>query len=152
MVGVDVAGVQHITVQPRVEIGRGQFQFCLRTVKACVGEQLLNESFELPDIAVQRATFAIAQVIAHLQAITQPDQRRTQLVGHAINQHFLTGDQGVDVIRHLVKSDPQSFKAGGAVKMNALFQMTFAKALGGGFQPQHLLPVGAHPDKHRESQ
>ncbi|MNB96805.1 hypothetical protein D3C75_440190 [compost metagenome] len=73
-------------------------------------------------------------------------------MGDAVDQLFLTGNQGVDIIGHLVKGHAETLKAGGAVKMNPLCQMPVTKALGGGLETENVLPVGAHPDKHREGQ
>ncbi|MMZ69652.1 hypothetical protein D1872_325290 [compost metagenome] len=70
----------------------------------------------------------------------------------AVNKRLFTGNECINIIRHLVEGDAQPFKAGGAVEMYTFRQMPLAKALRGSLQPQHILPVRTHPDKHRKGQ
>ncbi|GAS79758.1 hypothetical protein NGUA41_04667 [Salmonella enterica] len=73
-------------------------------------------------------------------------------MGDTVNQLFFTGDQGINVIRHLVERDTQTFETGAIIEVQAFSQVTLAKALRGGFEPEHFLPVRAHPDKHRKGE
>ncbi len=127
-------------------------QFRLRPVQPRVSQQLFDQCFQLADIAVQRLRFCGTQVIAHLQPVTQAHQRRAKLVGYPVNQLLFTGDQRVNIVGHLVKRHAEPRKARRFIKMNALIQMPFAEPLRRGLKAQHLLPVRAYPDKHRQRQ
>ena len=122
----------------------------MRAIEARIGQQLLNQRFKLANVAVKRLRLCFRQVLAHFQTIAQAHQRRAQLVRDPVDQLFLAGDKGIDVIGHLVKGHPQTFKAGTAVEVNTLCKMPLAKTLRGGFEFQHVLPVRAHPDKNRK--
>ncbi|SAW52540.1 Uncharacterised protein [Klebsiella pneumoniae] len=73
-------------------------------------------------------------------------------MGDAVNQLLFAGNKRINVIGHLVKGHPEPLEAGHTVEVNALAEVTFAKALGGRLNAQHVLPVRAHPDKHRKGQ
>ncbi|MNI62453.1 hypothetical protein D3C73_1177770 [compost metagenome] len=73
-------------------------------------------------------------------------------MGDAINQLFFAGNERIDIVRHLVERHAEPLKTGTAVKMQPFTQVSFTKPLRRRFQPQHLLPVRTHPDKHREGQ
>ena len=92
------------------------------------------------------------EIFTHLQSVAQANQRGAQFMGNPVDQLFFTGNQRIDIVRHLIKSNAQPFKTGAAVKMQSFTEMTFTEPLGGGFQSQHFLPVWTHPDKHRKGQ
>ncbi len=139
-------------MQPARQFRVRQMKLGLRAVQPRVSQQLLDQRFQLADIAVQRLGFCGTQVIAHLQPVTQAHQRRSKLVGDAVNQLLFTGNQGVNVICHLVKRHAEARETRRLIKMDALIEMAFAQALRCGLQPQHLLPVWTYPDKHRQRQ
>ncbi|MNZ49772.1 hypothetical protein D3C78_675480 [compost metagenome] len=73
-------------------------------------------------------------------------------MGDTVYQLFLAGDQRIDVIRHLVKGHPKPVQTGGRIEMGTFIQVPGTQALCRIFQLQQILPVRAHPQKHRQRQ
>lgn len=137
-----------VIADPGGKIGSRQAELRLRAVEAGVGQELFNQRLQLTDIAVQRLRFRLAEILAHLQTVAQAYQRCPEFMGDAVNQLLFAGNKRINVIGHLVKGHPEPLEAGHTVEVNALAEVTFAKALGGRLNAQHVLPVRAHPDKH----
>ncbi|CSG06175.1 Uncharacterised protein [Shigella sonnei] len=51
-----------------------------------------------------------------------------------VNKLFFAGNQGVDIVRHLVKCDTKSFKARTLIKVDTFIEMPIAKSLRRCFQ------------------
>ena len=94
-------------------------QLRLRPIEAGIGQQLFNQRFKLANIPIERLRFRPGEVLAHLQAITQAYQRSAQFMRNAVDQLLLAGNQGVDVIGHLVEGNTEPVKTGTAVEMYA---------------------------------
>ena len=146
------AHVVNVFAQPVRQVERGQVEIDARTVEPRIGQQLLNQTLQLADIAIDGGRFARGEIIAHLQPVAQAHQRRAQLVGDAVDQLLFARYQRIDIFRHLVKGDPQAEQAGGVVEMGAHIQLAATEALRRNLQALHLFPVRPHPDKHRQRQ
>lgn len=62
-------------------------------------------------------------------------------MGDAVDQLLLAGDQGIDVIRHLVKRHPQPVQTGRRVKMGTLVKVPRTESLSRVFKFKQILPV-----------
>lgn len=125
----------------------------LGTIQPGVGEHLLDEGVQCPQIALQPLLFRCRWLrVQHSEPVAQPDQRGAQLVGDGIGQLFATGQHGLQLFRHLIEGASHPAQAAAGRQAGAAGEIPVTNPAGGLFEPLQTTPVRAQPEQDRQTE